>query len=86
MKVIEEPPQKTYFIIELQQIENTSDTIKSRCQEIRKENYTEEEILQMIDKINSSIDDLDKIMIADVAQNYYKLELFNKYGIKEIYN
>ena len=39
LKVIEEPPQQAYFIMELQQIENTLDTIKSRCQEIKLDSY-----------------------------------------------
>ena len=34
LKVIEEPPNNAYFIMELKQIENTLDTIKSRCQQI----------------------------------------------------
>lgn len=86
LKVIEEPPNNAYFIMELQQIENTLETIKSRCQEIKMENYVEDELLEMIQKINPNMDDLDRIMIADVAQNYYQLELFNTYGVKDFYN
>lgn len=86
LKVIEEPPNNAYFIMELQQIENTLDTIKSRCQEIKMENYTENEIEEMIIKINPVLDEIERGMISKAAQNYYQIQMLIKYGVKEIYN
>jgi len=86
LKVIEEPPNNAYFIMELQQIENTLDTIKSRCQQIKMENYTENEIEEMIIKINPVLDEIERGMISKAAQNYYQIQMLIKYGVKEIYD
>lgn len=86
LKVIEEPPNNAYFIITLNQIENTLPTIKSRCQEIKMEQYSLEDINKMIDIINPNIKQLDKSIIQDIATNYYEIDLLNKYGAEEFYN
>lgn len=86
LKVIEEPPNNAYFIMTLQSIENTLETIKSRCQELKMENYTEEEINSFIDLINYNLSSLDKCIIKDICQNYYEIELLNKYGVTDFYN
>lgn len=88
LKVIEEPPNNAIFIMELQQMENTLETIKSRCQEIKMEAYLNEDIYKMINKVNPSIneDEIASYIVQDIARNYYQVELFNKYGITEFYN
>jgi len=90
LKVIEEPPNNAYFIMELQQIENTLDTIKSRCQEIKMENYTETEIEEMIEhnkeKNKYTITENDYRTLKHAAQNYYQICKLLAYGIAEIYN
>lgn len=85
LKVIEEPPNNAYFIITLQQIENTLSTIKSRCIELKLNNYTEAEKNKFIDLINYNISDKDRNFLLDVCENYYEIELINKYGIQEFY-
>lgn len=85
LKVIEEPPQNAYFIMELQQIENTLSTIKSRCQEIKMEQYNEDEINEMMLKINPNLTDLEKTILEDIVKNYYQIQLFNNYGIEDFY-
>lgn len=90
LKVIEEPPNNAYFIMELQQIENTLDTIKSRCQEIKMENYKENEIEEMIryniEKNKYTITEDEYRMLKQAAQNYYQICKLLVYGIMEIYN
>lgn len=83
LKVIEEPPQQAYFIMELQQIENTLETIKSRCQEIKIEQYTEEELIKFLPE---NISEEDKVIINDIASNKYQVDLLLKYNPKEFYN
>ena len=90
LKVIEEPPNNAYFIMELQQIENTLETIKSRCQQINMEQYNDEEIEEMMKYIK----DKDKYiftedahrMIKQAARNYYQIQMLCKYNIKEFYD
>ena len=85
LKVIEEPPNNAYFIITLKQIENTLATIKSRCIELKMDNYSEEEKNKFIDTINYNISDSDRAFLLDICDNYYEIELINKYGINEFY-
>lgn len=86
LKVIEEPPNNAYFIITLQQIENTLETIKSRCTELKMEDYDFDEIDEMIYKINPNATKLDECIIEEVAFNYYEIQLLFGYGVEEFYN
>lgn len=86
LKVIEEPPQQAYFIMELQQIENTLETIKSRCQQLKLDNYTDKELLEMAEKIKPDITDLEWTIVDSIAINYYEIQLLVNYGITEFYD
>ena len=88
LKLVEEPPQQAFIIMELQQMENTLETIKSRCQEIKMEQYNDEEIDEMINKINPSIhnDEIVDCIVQDIARNYYQIQLLDKYDVTEFYN
>ena len=57
LKLVEEPPQQAYIIMELQQIENTLDTIKSRCQEIKMDSYELKDIEKFIEKEKADLDE-----------------------------
>jgi len=90
LKLVEEPPNNCYVIMELQQIENTLDTIKSRCQEIKMESYTEEELDYMIDSLqpqyNNQITQKEKMILCRSAQNYYQLKKMLDYGVWSFYD
>lgn len=87
LKVIEEPPNNAYFIMELQQIENTLDTIKSRCQQIKMENYREPEIEKLINMYYYDVVKAeDRAIIFKVCQNKYQIGLLLKYGPSEFYD
>lgn len=85
LKVIEEPPNNAYFIMTLQSIENTLPTIKSRCQELKMENYTDKEINKFIELINYNLSSVEKCIIEDICHNYYEIDLLNKYGVNDFY-
>lgn len=85
LKIIEEPPNNAYFIITLQNINNTLPTIKSRCLQLDMENYTDNELMEMIDKIVPNSSQLEKAILLDCCNNYHQIELLNKYGIEEFY-
>ena len=84
LKVIEEPPNNAYFIMELQQIENTLETIKSRCQQIKMENYTQEDINSFSEGL--SITPEETVILSDIAKNKYQVDLLLKYKPVEFYN
>lgn len=85
LKVIEEPPNNAYFIMELQQIENTLETIKSRCQEIKMGSYTERDICDFLSDI-PDIELEDRKIISHAAQNKYQIDLLIKYKPKEFFD
>lgn len=85
LKVIEEPPNNAYFIMTLQTMENTLFTIKSRCIELKMNNYTEEEINKFINELKPDIDSLERCILEDTCTNKYQIQLFIKYGITEFY-
>ena len=86
LKVIEEPPQQAYFIMELQQIENTLDTIKSRCQEIKLDSYDLNDIEKFIEKEKPDLDDENKKIIKCLAKNCFEVKELIKYNPTEFKN
>lgn len=86
LKVIEEPPNNAYFILTLEQIENTLSTIKSRCTELKMEEYSVDEIEEMIYKINPNASKIEECIIEEVAFNYYEIQLLFSYGVEEFYD
>lgn len=63
LKLLEEPPQKTYFILVSENSENILTTIKSRTQLVKFPKYTDEEITEIIsDRLQ-----LDKTQAQKVA-------------------
>lgn len=85
LKVIEEPPNNAYFIMTLQTIDNTLPTIKSRCIELRMDNYSDEELNKFVDMINPNIDNLERIILTDIGENYYEIDTLNRYGANQFY-
>ena len=65
---------------------NTLETIKSRCQEIRMEAYTSQELWEMIFNSKPDIAVDEKILLSEIAQNYYQIQLLLKYGVEEFYD
>lgn len=86
LKVIEEPPNNAYFITELKQIENTLDTIKSRCQEIKLQNYSMADIERFMNEYYTNEITLDdRPILFQVCENKYQLDLIIKYKPKEFF-
>lgn len=72
LKLVEEPPQQAYIIMELQQIENTLDTIKSRCQEIKMDSYELKDIEKFIEKEKADLDKENEKIVKCLAKNVLK--------------
>lgn len=86
LKVIEEPPNNAYFIMTLQTMENTLPTIKSRCYELKMDNYTDTDITKFINDVDNTLDTSSKLRLQECCTNRYEVELFIKYGIDEFYS
>lgn len=86
LKVIEEPPNNAYFIMTLQDIENTLPTIKSRCREFKMNLYTDSELREMISLINPNLNEHDQNILLNCCDNYYELDILYRYGIQEFYD
>lgn len=85
LKITEECPSNIYICLELQTMENTLSTIKSRCIELKMNNYTEEDINEFINELKPDIESLERCIIEDTCINRYQIQLFIKYGITEFY-
>ena len=87
LKVVEEPPNRAYFLMSVSSLEQTLGTIKSRARIYRLNSYTVEEKTQALDKLHidarrdyflsmcDSIDDIKKLSKIDIDEF---LALINK--------
>ena len=85
LKVIEEPSQRAYFMMTLEQIENTLETIKSRAYVLNMEEYTDIEKQQMITELlpNRTVEEKN---ILHIANNYGQMQKIISYGTLDFYN
>ena len=80
LKLVEEPPQQAYIIMELQQIENTLDTIKSRCQEIKLDSYELKDIEKFMEKEKADLDEENQKIVKCLAKNCYEVKELIRYN------
>jgi len=85
LKVFEEPPQRAYFILTLQQMENTLSTIKSRCYELKMQQYSFDEKQQMIIKLLPNRNTQEE-NILHIANNYAQMQKIISYGVLDFYS
>lgn len=69
LKITEEPPKDSYFVVTVQDEASLLDTIKSRAQMIRLEPYTKEELQEY-----------RMCIWADFANTPYDIDVLEKYG------
>lgn len=82
LKIIEEPPQQAYFIMTVEQMENTLPTIKSRCYEVKMLDYSFEEKQEMIKKLLPNATQ-EENRILNKLDNYYQIQKVISYGTKD---
>ncbi|MBR3565071.1 MAG: DNA polymerase III subunit delta [Paludibacteraceae bacterium] len=75
LKLLEEPPEKTLFILVSEQPEKLLPTIISRVQQIRVPRLTEQEIMQAIKERDSDIDITKALDIAHIAEGSFQKAL-----------
>jgi len=82
LKVIEEPPNNAYFIMTLQDLNRTLDTIKSRGVVFYMDNYTVDEILQYT-KSKYSVTKDDESIILNICETPYEVDTLVKQNCKK---
>ena len=87
LKVTEEPPNEAYFIMTLEDENNTLETIRSRGTVFHMDRYTPDEILQFAEKDNGShyVQEVRDIIIGICDTPGEVITLYNS-GIKEFYD
>ena len=83
LKILEEPPEKTLFILITSNYSKIIDTIKSRCQSIF---FPQLPINKLHNLITSNLNDTDKNIIANVANGDINLIKKLENSIDSIYN
>ena len=70
LKVVEEPPNKAYFILTLQDLENTLPTIKGRAVSYKLETYSQVELLEYCKQKDIEYNS----WVLSVAENPYEID------------
>lgn len=81
LKVTEEPPNNAYFIMTLQDINNTLDTIKSRATIFYMEQYTPKEILEYTETTYKENNDI----YGDLCATPGDVDLLHRVGAEDFY-
>ncbi len=86
LKVVEEVPNKAYFIMCLEDLSNTLATIESRAQMLRMDVSTSDEIKRFARSLyESKPDDAEIDMIGRVCMSEGEVKMMQKYGAKNFY-
>ena len=85
LKVTEEPPNDTYIIMTLQDLNNTLDTIRSRSTVFIMENYSRKE-LEGYYNSKPNYDEQECNIILDLCENPGEIDLLLGTGVKEFYD
>lgn len=84
LKVTEEPPNNAYFIMTLEDVYNTLQTIRSRGTIFTMENYSSEELLEFLDSDECpEIQEDCKGSVMKLAQTPGEIIELSRYDIKE---
>lgn len=83
LKVTEEPPNNAYFIMTLEDMNNTLPTIRSRGTTFQMNSYSVNELLEYYKLINPN--EQDKDIVRDICETPGEINSLNEAGIKEFY-
>jgi len=83
LKIMEEPPNNAYFIMTINDLSQTLETIRSRGTVFRMNNYTPSELLEYAgDKITND----EKVIIANVCETPLEVDTIINSGITDFYD
>jgi len=86
LKITEEPPRKAYFIMTLQDINNTLETIKSRAVILNIDPYTPNDLIQYAELKGYNLNKEEEDIIINICTVPGEIDLIVRYNILEFYN
>ena len=87
LKVTEEPPNNAYFIMTLEDENNTLETIRSRGTVFHMDRYTPDEIGDYFyDKYHANHGKDDEVIVKELCDTPGDVDILVKMGIKEFYD
>jgi hypothetical protein len=86
LKITEEPPRKAYFIMTLQDINNTLATLKSRATVLNIDPYTPKEILDYAEFKQYELSKEEQDIVSNLCTVPGEVDLLMRYNILEFYN
>lgn len=69
LKVTEEPPNKAYFLMSVDSIDNALDTIRSRSVQFQMQPYSKEELTEYLNSQPKRLSDSEKTFVLNVSNN-----------------
>ena len=86
LKVTEEPPNKSYFILQLEEISNTLPTLRSRGAELRMDNYSPNVLLDYWNSKYAKLEGQDTTIMTNICMTPGDCDILQKHNIKEFNN
>jgi len=86
LKITEEPPRKAYFIMTLQDINNTLATLKSRATVLNIDPYTPNEILDYAKAKQYELTKEEQDIVSNLCTVPGEVDLLMRYNILEFYD
>ena len=80
LKVVEEPPNKSYFIMNLTDLANTLETIKSRASVFYMDKYSKEELMEYYNSKYQNKDEKYKALICSLADTPLEIDILDADG------
>lgn len=86
LKVVEDVPNKAYFIMCLEDLSNSLATIESRAEVFRMSRPTSKEIEEYVHSINSDIKESEAKLYGDICSSAGDVLMLTEYGVKNFYS
>lgn len=86
LKVTEEPPNNSYFVMTVQDISTVLPTIVSRGTVFYMEPYSQDDIIDFIDHKRYEFTDIQKKIVLNICTNPEEVTIASKTDIENVYN
>lgn len=86
LKITEEPPRKAYFIMTLQDVNNTLATLRSRGTILNIDPYTPDELLEYAEIKGYDINDEEAKIVTNICTVPGEVDVLMRYDVLDFYN
>lgn len=83
LKITEEPPKNCYFILSIENESQIIETLKSRGQLLKMDNYSKQELMDYLESKDEFYLQDEKTAIVEISTNPNELDLLIQYNAKE---